>query len=157
MYWTQVITCCQAPPRFGSSMRGIMRHGYFFLVSVFGLGLASTNATAQGWPTKPVKTIVPFAAGSATDIVPRVVFEQVSAQLGQSIVVENRAGAGGTTGAGLVAKADPDGYTLLANSSAHTIAPALYTNLAYRPARDFAAVAALGVSPFILVVPPSSG
>jgi tripartite-type tricarboxylate transporter receptor subunit TctC len=132
-----------------------MRHGYLFLVSV--LGLTTTEAVAQGWPTKPLRAIVPFAAGSATDIVPRLVFEQVSAQLGQSIVVENRAGAGGTTGAALVAKADPDGYTILANSSAHTIAPALYPSLSYRPARDFAAVAALGISPFILVVPPSSG
>lgn len=134
-----------------------MQRNCLILISAFGLGLASTQAIAQSFPTKPLRAIVPFAAGSASDIVPRVVFEQVSSQLGQSIVVENRAGAGGTTGAALVAKADPDGYTLLANSSAHTIAPALYPHLSYRPAQDFAAVAALGVSPFILVVPPSSG
>jgi tripartite-type tricarboxylate transporter receptor subunit TctC len=139
------------------SMGENMRRNYLVLVSVFGLGLASTEAMAQSFPTKPLRAIVPFAAGSATDIVPRVVFEQVSAQLSQSIVVENRAGAGGTTGAGMVAKADADGHTMLANSSAHTIAPALYPNLSYHPARDFAAIAALGVSPFILVVPPSSG
>jgi tripartite-type tricarboxylate transporter receptor subunit TctC len=86
-----------------------------------------------------------------------VVFEQLSSQLGQSIVVENRAGAGQTIGAGVVAKADPDGYTLLANSSAHTIAPALHPNLSYHPGRDFAAVAPLGTSPFVLVVSPNRG
>src|SRR5262249_33944716 len=78
-----------------------MRRSYLILVSAFGLGLASTEAIAQSFPTKPLRAIVPFAAGSATDIVPRVVFEQLSAQLGQSIVVENRAGAGGKTGAGV--------------------------------------------------------
>jgi tripartite-type tricarboxylate transporter receptor subunit TctC len=86
-----------------------------------------------------------------------LVLDQVAAQLGQSIIVENRPGAGGTIGAGVVAKAEPDGYTILAHSSAHTIAPALYPSLGYHPARDFAAVVPLGVSPFILVAPPSKG
>ena len=122
-----------------------------------GLGLATMDAQAQTWPTKPLRAIVPIAAGSVVDIVPRVVFEQLSTQLGQSIVVENRPGAGQTIGANLVAKADPDGYTVLVNSSAHTIAPARYANLSYHPARDFAAVAPLGVTPFVLVVPPSRG
>lgn len=84
-------------------------------------------------------------------------FEQLSTQLGQSIVVENRGGAGGTIGAGSVAKAEADGYTLLATSSAHTIAPALYANLSYDPSRDFAAVIPLGINPFVLVVPPEKG
>ena len=96
-------------------------------------------------------------SGSTTDIVPRVVFEQLSPQLGQSIVVENRAGAGGTIGAGFVAKADPDGYTILVHWSAHTIAPSLYPNLSYDPARDFAAVIPLGISPSVLVVSPAKG
>jgi tripartite-type tricarboxylate transporter receptor subunit TctC len=100
---------------------------------------------------------VPYGAGSTTDIVPRVIFEQLSTQLGQSIVVENRPGAGGTVGAGFVAKADPDGYTLLVNSSAHALSPSLYPNLSYDPARDFAAVAPLGISPNVLVVSPAKG
>ena len=115
------------------------------------------QAAAQTWPTKPIKAIVPIAAGSLTDIVPRIVFEQLSTQLGQNIVVENRPGAGQTTGVTFVAKSDPDGYTLLANSSAQTIAPAFYPNLSYDPGRDLAAVATLGVSPFVLVVSPNRG
>jgi tripartite-type tricarboxylate transporter receptor subunit TctC len=105
---------------------------------------------------KPLRAVVPFAAGSSTDIVPRIVFEQLSQQLAQPIIVENRAGAGGTIGAASVAKADPDGYTLLASGSAHTIAPSLYAKLGYHPARDFVAVVPLGISPNVLVVSPTS-
>jgi tripartite-type tricarboxylate transporter receptor subunit TctC len=122
-----------------------------------GLFLTGLGAAAQTWPTKPVKAIVPFAAGSAIDIVCREVFEQLSKQLGQSVVVENRAGAGGTIATGLVAKADADGHTLLATTSAHTIAPSLYANLSYNPARDFSAVIPLGTTPFVLVVPTGKG
>jgi len=127
------------------------------LVSALVLPTAIFKAEAQTWPTKPLRAIVPIAAGSVLDIVPRVVFEQLSTQLGQSIVVENRPGAGGTIGSSYVAKSEPDGYTILVNSSAHTIAPALQPNLTYDPARDFAAVVPLGVSPFVLVVPPARG
>lgn len=134
-----------------------MRNPFSTLMLVAGLGLGSIEAAAQGWPAKPIKTIVPFAAGSALDVISRVVFEQLIVQLGQPVVVENRPGAGGTTGAAFVAKADADGYTLLAHSSAHTIAPALYPRLSYHPSRDLVAVAALGMSPFILVVPPNRG
>ncbi|MBR1215608.1 tripartite tricarboxylate transporter substrate-binding protein [Bradyrhizobium sp. JYMT SZCCT0180] len=116
-----------------------MKHSWMILLSV--LGLASLDAHAQTWPTKPLKAIVPVAAGSLVDIVPRIVFEQLAVQLGQSITVENRPGAGATIGSGLVAKANPDGYTILVNSSAHAIAPSLFANLSYDPARDFAAVA----------------
>jgi tripartite-type tricarboxylate transporter receptor subunit TctC len=124
-------------------------------ILVAGIGLASiSTADAQTWPTKPVRAIVPFGAGSTTDIIPRLVFEQLASQLGHGIVVENRSGAGGTIGAGFVAKADPDGYTLLVNSNAHTIAPSLYPNLGYDPARDFAAVIPLGTLPGVLVVSP---
>lgn len=100
---------------------------------------------------------MPIAAGSVIDIVPRVVFEQLTAQLGQTIVVENRPGAGQTMGASVVARSDPDGYTLLVNSSAHAIAPSLHGSLSYHPERDFAAVVLLGVTPFVLVVRPESG
>jgi tripartite-type tricarboxylate transporter receptor subunit TctC len=126
------------------------------LLPVLGLGLA-LEARAETWPSKPIRAIVPFAAGSTTDIVPRVVFDQLSSQLGQTIVVENRAGAGGSTGSGVVAKAEPDGYTLLAHGSALTIAPALYSNLNFDPARDLAPVIPLGISPNVLVVPPDRG
>jgi tripartite-type tricarboxylate transporter receptor subunit TctC len=135
----------------------IMKSRCLMLLPALAFGLATMEARAQTWPTKPLRAIVPIAAGSLADIVPRVVFEQLSIQLGQSIVVENRPGAGGTIGANLVAKAAPDGYTLLVHSSAHTIAPSLHANLSYDPARDFAAVAPLGVTPFVLVVPPARG
>ena len=119
--------------------------------------LAATSAGAQNWPTKSLQAIVPFAAGSSTDIIPRVVFERLSQQLGQTIVVENRAGAGGTLGAAFVAKSEPDGHTILASGAAHTIAPALYPKLNYHPARDFAAVVPFGISPNVLVVSPAKG
>src|SRR5258706_4303302 len=126
-------------------------------VTVLGLLLAGSEAEAQAWPTKPLRAIVPIAPGSITDIVPRVVFEQLSAQLGQTIVVENRPGGAQTIGANAVAKSDPDGYTFLANSAAHAIAPALNANLDYHPARDFAAVIPLGIVPNVLVISPEKG
>lgn len=115
------------------------------------------GAVAQSWPSKPIRAIIPFGAGSATDVVPRIVLEQLSAQLGQPIVVENRGGAGGTIGSAMVAKAEPDGYTILVNSSAHTITPSIYPNLSYDVARDFAAVAAVGNVPNVLIIAPSKG
>ncbi len=118
---------------------------------------AHAQTPAQTWPTKPLRAIVPIAPGTITDVLPRIVFEQLASQLGQSIIVENRPGAGTTIAASLAAKAEPDGYTLFANSSAHTIAPALYPDLSYHPARDFAAVASLGILPAALVVSPAKG
>ena len=126
-------------------------------LSIMALNLLTAGAEAQTWPAKPLKVIVPVAAGSTVDIIPRVIFEQLSRQLGQSVIVENRAGAGATIGSGLVAKAEPDGYTILVNSSAHTIAPSLYANLSYHPARDFTAVIPIGVSPSVLVVSRDKG
>ncbi len=124
---------------------------------VLALGCAQSVALAQTWPAKPVRAIVPVGAGSSTDIVHRLVLEQLSTGLGQPIVVENRTGAGGTIGTAAVAKAEPDGYTLLANGSAHTIAPALYKSLPYDPARDFVPVVLIGISPSVLVVSPAKG
>jgi tripartite-type tricarboxylate transporter receptor subunit TctC len=131
----------------------------FRLMSACALTLAllSFDASAQTWPARPPRAIVPVAAGTITDIVPRVVLEPVSTQLGQNIIVENRPGGGATTAAGFVAKADPDGYTILVNSAAHAIAPALYPDLSYNPATDFSAVALLGVVPSVLVVSRASG
>jgi tripartite-type tricarboxylate transporter receptor subunit TctC len=127
------------------------------LLPAVGLAFATMQVRSENWPAKPLRAIVPYAAGSTTDIVPRVVFEQLSPQLGQSIIVENRTGAGGTIGTAFVAKADPDGHTMLVNSSAHTISPSLYPNLSYHPARGFAGVIALGISPNVLVVSPAKG
>jgi len=115
-------------------------------------------AHAQAWPTRqPIRAVIPFTAGSTIDIVARIVFEPLSQQLGQSIIVENRGGAGGTIGAGMVARADPDGYTWLGHSSAHVATPAIYPNAPYDAARDFIAVAALGSSPNIVVISPDKG
>ena len=114
-------------------------------------------AFAQSWPARPIRAIIPFGAGSATDVVPRIVFEQLSPQLGQPIVVENRTGAGGTLGTAAVAKADPDGYTLLAHSNAFSVAPAIYANLPYDTEKDFAAIIPFGSLPAVLVISPSKG
>jgi tripartite-type tricarboxylate transporter receptor subunit TctC len=135
----------------------VMKPIVLTLLPVLGLGVAMMEARAETWPTKPLTAIVPVGAGSTTDIIPRIVFEQLSSQLGQSIVVENRVGAGGTIGSAFVAKAEPDGYTILAHGSALTISPALYPNLGYDVARDFAAVVPFGISPSVLVVPPARG
>lgn len=116
------------------------------------------SAFAAAWPKdKIIRAVVPFAAGSTVDIIGRVVLDPLSQQLGQTIVVENRGGAGGTIGSGVVAKADPDGYTLLINASAHSAAPAVYPTLGYDPAGDFAGVAVFGVVPNVLLVAPSKG
>jgi tripartite-type tricarboxylate transporter receptor subunit TctC len=127
------------------------------VISTLALALHAFDANAQTWPAKPLRAIVPVGAGSSTDIVHRLVLQQVSAQLGQPVVVENRVGAGGTIGSAMVAKAAPDGYTILAHGSAHTIAPALYKSLTYDPSRDFVAVAPVGISPCVLVVSPARG
>jgi tripartite-type tricarboxylate transporter receptor subunit TctC len=127
------------------------------ILLVAALAAAQSAAHAQAWPAKPLRAIVPVGAGSSTDIVHRLVLEQLAAGLGQPIVVENRTGAGGTIGSAAVAKAEPDGYTLLANGSAHTIAPALYKSLPYDAARDFVPVVPIGSSPSVLVVSPSKG
>src|SRR5438105_6620409 len=97
-------------------------------------------ARAADWPTKAVRIVVPYAPGSATDIVPRTVFEQVSHQVGQTIVIDNRPGGGTTVGTGAVAKSDPDGYTLLVHSNAIVTTPAIQANNPYDPVRDFAAI-----------------
>ncbi len=134
-----------------------MNRTFLAALTALSIGLAAASGHAQTWPTRPVKAIVPIAPGSVIDVAPRVVLEHLGAQLGQTIVVENRPGAGQTMGASAVARAEPDGYTLLVNSAAHAIAPSLYANLTYDPAKDFAAVAPLGVTPFVLVVPPQRG
>jgi tripartite-type tricarboxylate transporter receptor subunit TctC len=117
---------------------------------------AWAQTSAATWPAKPIRVIVPLTPGSATDVMARVVLDQVSAQVGQPIIVENRPGAGNTIGMGAVAKAEPDGYTILANSSTHTVTPATRTNLGFEMT-DLAAIAPLGNMPVVLVVNPSKG
>lgn len=113
------------------------------------------EVSADNWPTRPIRVIVPVSAGSAADIISRAVFDQLSHQLEQPIIVENRPGASSTIGARTVAQADPDGYTLLSISAAHTIAPATVANLAYDPVKDFVAITSLGTLPNVLVIAPS--
>jgi tripartite-type tricarboxylate transporter receptor subunit TctC len=126
-------------------------------LSILALAAASTQVGAQSWPTRLIRAIVPYTAGSATDITARVILNQLSIELGQSIIVENRVGAGGTIGTAAAAKADPDGYTILVQSSALTIAPSIYQNLTYDTARDLTAVAPLGISPNVLIISPARG
>jgi tripartite-type tricarboxylate transporter receptor subunit TctC len=114
----------------------------------------ATPARAEEWPSHLIKATIPFGAGSATDVVPRLVFDRLALELGQPIVIENRAGAGGMLGTVQVAKADPDGYTVLANSSALTIAPAIFSNLAFDP-RDLVSVLMIGSSANVMIVPNS--
>lgn len=116
-----------------------------------------SGAQAADWPTKPVRVVIPFGAGSATDIIPRIVFDEVGKELGQQFIIENRGGAGGTIGEAMVAKAEPDGYTFLAASSAHAIAPALYSKLTYSAKDDFTGVGILGSVPSVMIISPSKG
>lgn len=114
-------------------------------------------ACADTWPAKPIRAVVPFGAGSATDIIPRLVFEQLQTQLGESIVIENRGGAGGTIGAAMVVKSDPDGHTWLVHSSAHTVAPALYSTLPFNPEKDLVPMSMIGSVPNVLIISPEKG
>lgn len=123
---------------------------------VSATSLFATPSHAQTWPAgQPIKVVIPFTAGSATDTIARTVFEQVGSQIGQTFVIDNRVGASGTLGANAVARADPDGYTLLVNSSSHTITPSTFSNLPYDTEKDFAAVIPLANLANVLVVAPS--
>jgi tripartite-type tricarboxylate transporter receptor subunit TctC len=126
----------------------------FAAVALFLLQCA---AWAQSWPAKPIRIIVPFTAGSGTDIIARTVTERLSPQLGQPIVIENRPGAGGTIGGALVAKSEPDGYTLFVHSSSYTVTPSTYKDLPYDTLRDLTGVIPLGLLPNVLVMAPSKG
>jgi tripartite-type tricarboxylate transporter receptor subunit TctC len=117
--------------------------------------LAPSLVYAQSYPAKPIRIIVSYPAGGANDIVARGVGQRMNELLGASIVVDNRAGAGGTIGADIAAKAPPDGYTLLMAAGAHTLAPSLYLKLPYDIARDFAPVSISARSAYLLVLHPS--
>jgi len=119
------------------------------------LALASLPTFAQVYPTKVIRIIVPFTAGSTTDIIARAVTDKLAEALGQPVIVENRSGAGGTIGAAVVAQAPPDGYTVLIHSSSHTVNPATYAKLPFDTLRDFAGVTPIASLPNVLVIAPS--
>ena len=128
------------------------------LIAAAAFMLAPGAAVADDWPKdKPIKAIVPFAAGSSTDIIARLVLDQVSKQIGQAIVVENRGGASGTIGSAAVAKADPDGYTILVHSSSHTVTPSTYTTLSYDTEKDLAPVLPIVTVPNVVLVNSGRG
>jgi tripartite-type tricarboxylate transporter receptor subunit TctC len=124
------------------------------VVALFGLAAASTaQAQAQAWPAKPVRVVVPFATGGGTDLMSRIIAEELRKRLGQTFVVENIAGAGGVIGAGQVAKAAPDGYTLMAGTpGTMVINPHLMTNISYNALKDFAPITQISSSPAFLMV-----
>ena len=127
----------------------ILRYAAAMLIALSGTAFA-----ADGYPAKPIRMIVPFAAGGGADIVGRLIAQKVSEEWGEQIIVENRAGAAANIGAALVAKSEPDGYTLLFTGPNHSTNVSLYDNLTYDPVRDFAPVALLTSAPYILVSNP---
>ncbi|HET7889308.1 MAG TPA: tripartite tricarboxylate transporter substrate binding protein [Bradyrhizobium sp.] len=129
--------------------------GWVQWMVVAGSVLLSTTAQAENWPSRLIKVVIPFGAGSAADVVPRVVFDRLAAELGQPIVVENRPGAGGTIGTAAVVKADPDGYSILSQSSALSISPAIYPKLPFDITKDLSSALMIGVSANVMIVPVS--
>jgi tripartite-type tricarboxylate transporter receptor subunit TctC len=121
-------------------------------IAAMALAAAASQASAQGYPNKPVHVIISFTPGSSTDIVGRIVSQKLSEIWGQPVLAENRAGAGGSIGTNVVAKAAPDGYTLLVDSNAHTVTPSIYAKLPYDTVKDFIDIAPLSVQPNVLVV-----
>lgn len=117
------------------------------------LAICAVQAYAQKYPERPVRVIVAFPPGSATDIVGRVVVQKVSEIMGQQLVADNRGGAGGSIASALAAKANPDGYTLLINSSAHAVNPSFYAKLPYDTQKDFVDISLLAIQPNVLIVP----
>ncbi len=136
-------------------LRGALSHA-LTIVLVLGFGVGSALAQNTGFPDRPIKMIVGFAAGGSTDVAARIVAQGMSGVLGQSVLVENRAGASGLIAAEDVAKSPPDGYTLMmASQTVLAVAPRLYRKATVDPIRDFAPVAYCGASPLVLVVNPS--
>jgi tripartite-type tricarboxylate transporter receptor subunit TctC len=132
-----------------------MRVTAVLLALALGAG-AAHEVLAQTYPLKPVRLIVPFPPGGSTDIVARIVAQKLGERLGQSLVIENRGGAGGTIGTEAAAKAAKDGYTLtVATTSTHVVAPSVYRKLGYDPVKDFAPISLIAVTPYLLVVNPA--
>jgi tripartite-type tricarboxylate transporter receptor subunit TctC len=134
-------------------MKGHHRREFLRLVAgAVGLSAASPVAWAQGYPTRPLTAVVPFAAGGGTDVAARVIAEHMSRTLKQQVVVENVPGAGGTTGSTRVMRANADGYTILmGHTGTHAVAPSLYPNLAYKPDVDFEPIGLVIELPLMIV------
>jgi tripartite-type tricarboxylate transporter receptor subunit TctC len=128
-----------------------------FLMVLILAPLTLSGAMAQNWPTRQITTIVPQSPGSALDIVTRAVMEQLSSRLGQTIIVENRVGAGNTIAMATVARAEPDGYTILANSSTHSLVPVTYSSLPFDTFRDLTPIIPLSNTPLVMVVQSAKG
>jgi tripartite-type tricarboxylate transporter receptor subunit TctC len=131
----------------------MIRFGALILATM----IAATAAVAQtsDWPDRPVRLIVPFPAGSSTDIIARILAQRMSTRLGQQVVIDNRVGASGNIGTDALAKAAPDGYTIgIATASTHAVAASLSASLPYDPIKDFSPVAMIGAQPYVLVVYP---
>jgi len=124
-------------------------------ICLLALVFATATAQAENWPSRLIRATIPFGAGSAADVVPRLVFDRLSAEIGQSIVIENKPGAGGTLGTAMVVKADPDGYSILAQSSALAIAPAIFPNLTFDASKDLASVLMIGSGANVMIVSPA--
>ena len=135
------------------------RWGAAIISSACAIAHAQTPASdpAQAWPSRSLRVVVPFTAGSGTDAVGRIVTERLGAQLGQNFVIENRPGAGGTIGMAVVSKANPDGYTILVHSSSYTVTPTTYPNTPYDTLRDFSGITPLANLPNVLVIAPAKG
>src|SRR5262245_7351942 len=118
---------------------------------------AAVAQTSQDYPTRPIRLIIPFTAGSATDLLARRIATKMGENWNQQVVVDNRGGGGGTVGMNIVAKALPDGYTLLTHSIAFAMSSALYSKLPFDPIKDFAPASQLAVSTSLMVIAPSLG
>jgi tripartite-type tricarboxylate transporter receptor subunit TctC len=128
------------------------------LLAAGAAALLPVAAWAQGaYPNKPIRVIVPFAAGSTTDIIARAISDKMAASLGQQLLVENRAGASGTIGQTAVATAAPDGYTIMVHSSSHTVSPSTFAKLPFDTVADFAGITPISSTPNVLVMSPSKG
>ena len=125
------------------------------LLAAFSLLAFALAAQAQPYPTRPIRIVVPFGPGGFTDVAARILQKELGPALGQPIVIENKPGAGSTIGTAEIAKAQPDGYTLVMISTAHVISPHLYKSIPYDPVKDFAPVMKLAEGPYVLVVHPS--
>src|SRR4051812_45917612 len=126
------------------------------ITTIFYLAATPYTHAAEAYPAKPIRVIVPFAAGGGTDILVRTLSQKLSENLGQQLLIDNRGGAGGAIGAELAAKAAPDGYTIMATTSGVVVVnPSLYKKLAYDPLKDFAPIAIIASLPNMLVVHPS--
>lgn len=132
------------------------------LIATWAVALLAASATAQAqdtanYPNKPIRVVVPFAAGSTTDLIARAIGDKVGQSLGQTMVIENRGGASGTIGQTAVATAAPDGYTIMIHSSSHTVSPSTFTKLPFKTEEDFIGITPIVTSPNVLVIAPEKG